>query len=153
MLASWLEYIGAFEPLSFKLLSICPHPLSSSNKAPYRLVRGGEEGSLHGEEPEGLCVGFDSLLRFHSAAEVANVQQTARYLCPGFKVSSPVGVDIGVLKELLGSAFVDGLQETEGCFDFAGAAEEFDIQLVEMAPCRFIGTGGPGAGVLDKCEL
>jgi hypothetical protein len=92
-------------------------------------ARGGEEGSLHGEGPEGFCAGFDSLLRFLSAAEWARVQQTARYLCPGFKVSSPVGagVDIGVLKELLGSTFVDGLQEIEGWLDFAGVAEELDI--------------------------
>ncbi len=64
----------------------------------------------------GPCAGFDSLLRFLSAAEWARVQQTARYLCPGFKVSSPVGagVDIGILKELLGSTFVDGLQKIEG---------------------------------------
>jgi hypothetical protein len=67
------------------------------------------------------------LLRFLSASEWASVQQTARHLCPGFKVSSPAGVDIGVLKELLGSTFVDGLQEIEGWLDFAGAAEELDI--------------------------
>jgi hypothetical protein len=150
------------------VLPLPPDPVSQ--KAWSSTVRGGEEGSLHGEEPEGLCVGFDSLLRFLSAAEWANVQQTARYLCPGFKVSSPVGVDIGVLKELLGSTFVDGLQEIEGWFDFAGAAEELagrverwnpvdagrpfkGFQLVEMAPRRFLGAGGPGAGVLDKCEL
>jgi hypothetical protein len=74
----------------------CLQPDPVSQKAWSSTVRGGEEGSLHGEEPEGLCVGFDSLLRFLSAAEWANVQKTARYLCPGFKVSSPVGVDIGV---------------------------------------------------------
>ena len=89
---------------------------------------GGEEESLHGEGPEGFCVDFGSLLGFLSAADWARVQQTARYLCPGFNVSSPVGagVEIGVLKELLGSTFVDGLQEIEGWLDFAQVAEELD---------------------------
>ena len=67
------------------------------------------------------------MLRFLSASEWARVQQTARHLCPGFKVSSPAGVDRGVLKEFLGSIFVDGLQEIEGWLHFAGAAEELDI--------------------------
>ena len=84
-------------------------------------------GSPHGEELGNICVDADSLLRFLSASEWACVQQTARHLCPGFKVSSPASVDIGLLKELLGATFVDGLQEIEGWLDFAGAAEELDI--------------------------
>ena len=84
-------------------------------------------GSPHGEELGNICVDADSLLRFLSASEWASVQQTARHLCPGFKVSSPASVDIGLLKELLGATFVDGLQEIEGWLDFAGAAEELDI--------------------------
>ena len=89
---------------------------------------GGGEASLQDEGPEGLCVDFESLLGFLSAAEWASVQQAARYLCPGFKVSSPVGagVEIGVLKELLGSTFVEGLQEIEGWLDFAQVAEDLD---------------------------
>jgi hypothetical protein len=67
------------------------------------------------------------LLRFLSASEWASVQQTARHLCPGFKVSSPASVDIRLLKELLGETFVNGLQEIEGWLDFAGAAEELDL--------------------------
>ena len=61
-------------------------------------------------------------------ADWDRVHQAARYLCPGFNVSSPVGaaVEIGVLKELVGSTFVDGLQEIEGWLDFAQVAEDFD---------------------------
>jgi hypothetical protein len=67
------------------------------------------------------------LFRFLSASEWASVQQTARHLCPGFKVSSLASVDIRLLKELIGETFVNGLQEIEGWLDFAGAAEELDI--------------------------
>ena len=67
------------------------------------------------------------MLRFLSASEWASVQQTARHLCPGFKVSSPASVDIRLVKELLGETFVNGLQEIEGWLDFAGAAEELDL--------------------------
>ena len=55
-------------------------------------------GSPHGEELGNICVDADSLLRFLSASEWASVQQTARHVCPGFKVSSPASVDIGLLK-------------------------------------------------------
>ena len=56
------------------------------------------------------------------------MHQAARYLCPGFNVSLPVGagVETGVLKELLGSTFVEGLQESEGWLDFAQVAEDLD---------------------------
>jgi hypothetical protein len=55
------------------------------------------------------------------------VQQAARYLCPGFIASPPVGVDSRLLKENVVETYVNGLQEIEGWLDFAGAAEELDI--------------------------
>jgi hypothetical protein len=105
----------------------CLQPEPGAQPAWSSAARGGEEGSPHGEEFGNICVGADSLLRFLSASEWASVQQTARHLCPGFKVSSPASVDIRLLKELLGETFLNGLQEIEGWLDFAGAAEELDL--------------------------
>ena len=65
-------------------------------------------------------------MRFLSAPEWARVQQAARYLCPGFFASPPVGVDIRLLKENVVETCVNGLQEIVGWLDFGVAAEDLD---------------------------
>ena len=115
---------------------------------------------------------------FLSMADWARVHQAARYLCPGFNVSSPVGtaVETGVPKELLGNTFVDGLQEIEGWLDLAQVAEDLDTLEQDVWSGGTLSTqaarlkvfsslrwhladfleqaaGGAGNGVLGRCGL
>ena len=81
-----------------------------------------------GKGLEGTRTGSFSLVNFLTKADWGRVQQVARYLCPGSAASmlgrAVIGTD--VLKEHLGIAFGDGLQEIEGWLDFAQAAEDLE---------------------------
>ena len=88
----------------------------------------GGRSSQDSSEPEGIQDINSSVLGFLTHADWGSVKQTARHLCPGLKVSTSGShvARTAALQELLGWAFVDGLQEVEGWLDFDQVGEDLD---------------------------